>query len=188
MIIFDIDDVLLDWSKSFDTFLRVEKGYKGEKVQDSKKRIPDLLNISHDEANKLMIEHNESDYFEQMEIKSDSGELLKFNYLSPIIGITSCGTSEMIKISRSNNMIDTFGYKLNDIIHLNLHEDKFKVLKNLKDKYENIYYLDDNIRNIEYADSIGINSFVYITEFNKDLIKENIQYVNNMKDFLKEIK
>jgi len=181
LIIFDIDDVLLDWSKSFDIFLRNEKDYIGEPVQTSTKRIPEILNTTPDEANKIMLEHNESCYFKHMDIKGDSNLIIDFNYSEPIIGITSCGITDTIIKARLENIRAKFGMKITKIIHLELHQNKFEVLTRFNKIYKNVYYLDDNIRNIEYGDSIGINSFVYLTKFNQNLIKDTIKYVYNMK-------
>ena len=72
ILITDIDDTLLDWTKSFDIFARKHFGYTGIALSKNPQRLWDALNTTKENIPEFMKAHNESSEFAQLEYLNDS--------------------------------------------------------------------------------------------------------------------
>ena len=77
ILITDIDDTLLDWTKSFDIFARKHFGYTGITLSKNPQRLWDALNTTKENIPEFMKAHNESSEFAQLEYLNDSEILNK---------------------------------------------------------------------------------------------------------------
>lgn len=187
ILITDIDDTLLDWTKSFDVFARKHFGYNGIALSKNPQRLWDALNTTKENIPEFMKAHNESSEFAQLEYLNDS-EILNnaFDKFDKIIGLTSCGDTPIVKTLRQNNLNKLFP-KLTEVIYLPFLAQKDEVLKELASQYNDaeIYMIDDNIYDVATALTLGMKAAAYNTPFHKP--DEYIPVVNNMSEFFEKI-
>jgi len=188
ILIVDIDDVVLDWTASFDKYIRKFHGYDGVPLGENPKRLPDILNCSREKVISIMEEHNTSSRFKNLKNFKDSKELLLLNtYFEKVYSITSCGKSDQIRQNRLENLMVAIPCFIDELICLDFyehkHEEIIEIINNHKDS--EIYMLDDNVIDIEFAISKGVNGIVYKSAFydSKGLIT-----VNSCKEFIRYIK
>ena len=129
ILITDIDDTLLDWTKSFDIFARKHFDYNGIALSKNPQRLWDALNTTKENIPEFMKAHNESSEFAQLEYLNDS-EILNnaFDKFDKIIGLTSCGDTPIVKTLRQNNLNKLFP-ELTEVIYLPFLAQKDEVLK-----------------------------------------------------------
>ena len=188
ILITDIDDVLLDWTKSFDQFIREEYDYNGVYLGDNTQRLWEVLCIKKGEIFNIMKSHSELQRFNNLEYYKDSIELLdNFDNFDNIFAITSCGNTIDIIKKRKYNLNKRFPGIIDKVFFLNFLEKKKKILKEIKNKYPTyeIYMIDDNVNDIQSAISLGINGYVYTTSFHKHF---NLPVVNSLNEFFNNIK
>ena len=186
ILITDIDDTLLDWTKSFDLFVRDKLNYTGESLCTSKARLWDALNVSKEEVPTLMMEHTKLDRFANLEYLKDANILnnYKSNFYK-VIALTSCGDTDEIIVKRNKNIATLFPI-IDEIIYLDfmeLKEDKLIQLVDMYKDYE-IFMIDDNIYDVSSAINLGINAMVYKTNFHDC---GTLPMVDNFTDFIEKI-
>jgi len=187
ILIIDIDDVLLDWTKSFDQFIRDKYAYNGIYLGDNSQRLWEVLKIDRTDIDKVMKEHSELDRFKNLNYYKDAEELMNYSHLfNKIISVTSCGTTENIIMKRNFNIRSKFGVHINDIIYLDFlnHKDEAikKIIKNNQDA--EIYMVDDNVDDIKNAILFGVKAYVYKSAFHDST---DLPTINSLKEFFEII-
>lgn len=187
ILITDIDDTLLDWTKSFDQFARKHFQYEGVPLSKNPQRLWDALKTSKENIPNFMKYHNESPEFAKLDYLNDAAILnIFYNRFDKIIGLTSCGDTPTVKELRTKNLNNLFP-KLTEVIYLPFLAQKDEILKELHMQYfhDTIYMIDDNIYDVETALKLGMKAAAYKTAFHKP--DEKIPVVSNMSEFFKNI-
>ena len=183
ILILDIDDVLLDWTKNFDWYVRKYHNYSGLNLSHNPKRLWDALEISKEKLYEIMQQHAEDESFKTIEYFKDA-ELIKTidkSRFEKIYALTSCGTSEIIKNYREQNIKLRFDDLIDEIIFLPFLAPKIEILSSFKGK--DIIILDDNINDILFARELGFVGYAYAAPFHP-IIEGTVE---NMQEFMKEI-
>lgn len=187
ILITDVDEVLLDWSNSFDKFLRDNYGYEDVHLRDNPKRLWDVIGVDEKDIGNIMSIHNDSPEFAKLNYKKDAVILKdKHRLFDRIIAVTSCGNKKSIKEKRIKNLEDRFGNIIYEIQFLGFLNPKYKSLKKIKDEYPNatIFMIDDSVKDVEYARSLGINAYVYKTTFHNP---KDLPVVESFTEFLEKM-
>lgn len=174
----DVDDVTLDWTRSFDTWVRLTKSYTGPPIYS----IPDrLATLFYPE---IYSEFNSSEYFQKLPLVPGARSALNIiSNTHKIVFISSCG----IEYTKSrqlnlNIMLPDLSYSC---ITLPLHANKCERIKQFSPKL----YIDDNADNCISAESIvGCQSLLYSTPVNLNFSHTNIPRVNSWKEILTHVK
>jgi len=185
ILITDIDEVLLAWSKSFDKFIRDEYNYDGVYIGDSSQRLWELIDIPKEQIGEVMEKHTHLPSFGQLEFHNDAEILNKHNdTFDKIIAITSCGNDAHIMEARNNNIAEKFPGIIDEIIYLDFLKEKIDVIDRIMS--ENIdakfYMIDDSVNDIEKAIDKGVNGFVYETPFHD---AKNLPSVDSLSEFFR---
>jgi len=187
ILITDIDEVLLDWSDSFDKFLREEYGYDDIHLRDNPKRLWEVVGVHESDIGMIMSVHNDSTAFSKLDYKKDSA-ILKDNYkkFDKIIAVTSCGSDTSIQEKRIKNLTEKFGDIFDKIEFLDFLNPKHEALERIKEKFseDRIYMIDDSVKDVEYARSIGIDAYVYKATFHDP---KDLPVVESFTEFLEKL-
>lgn len=187
ILITDIDEVLLDWSDSFDKFLREEYQYDGCHLRDNPKRLWDVVGVHESDIGGVMAGHNDSPAFAYLDYKKDSA-ILKDNYkkFDKIIAVTSCGSEASIQEKRIKNLKEKFGDIFDDIEFLDFLNPKHEALQRIKDTFSNdkIYMIDDSVKDVAHARKIGIDAYVYKATFHDP---KDLPVVESFSEFLEKL-
>jgi FMN phosphatase YigB (HAD superfamily) len=187
ILITDIDEVLLDWSDSFDKFLRENYGYDECHLRDNPKRLWEVVGVHERDIGGIMNIHNDSPTFAQLDYKNDSA-ILKNHYkkFDKIIAVTSCGSENSIQQKRIQNLKYKFGDIIDEIEFLDFLNPKHEALEKIKDRFSDakIYMIDDSVKDVEYARSIGINAYVYKATFHDP---KDLPVVDSFTQFLEKL-
>lgn len=188
ILIIDVDDVLLNWTKSFDKFVRVEYNYNGVYLIDNPQRLWEALGVDKSEIYEIMKHHNRLNSFADLEYYNDSEILINYiGLFDKVYCITSCGNTSKIMENRHANLVNRFHNFIDEYIFLDFLKPKFNKIDDIIHLHPNdeIYMLDDNVGDIEYAISIGVKGIVYKTAFHDS---KDLPYVESMKEFIDSLK
>lgn len=187
ILITDIDEVLLDWSDSFDGFLRENYGYDDCHLRDNPQRLWEVVGVHESDIGGIMNIHNDSPAFANLDYKNDS-DILKDNYkkFDRIIAVTSCGSDTSIQQKRIQNLKEKFGDIIDEIEFLDFLNPKHEALEKIKERFSDakIYMIDDSVKDVEYARSIGINAYVYKATFHDP---KDLPVVDSFTQFLEKL-
>lgn len=187
ILITDIDEVLLDWSKSFDQFARDNYGYTGVYIADSTKRLWDIVSVEKENIGKVMAEHTQLQRFGELEYHKDAKVLLEYkNMFDKIIAITSCGKAPHIMDARNRNIKNKFPKTVDEVIYLDFLQKKIDVIKDLVNTYPDaeFYMIDDSVDDIEKAIEVGVKGFVYRAAFHDP---KDLPVVDTLTEFFQKI-
>ena len=145
-LVLDLDDTLFDWGTRFDKYLRA-KGYEGENIQTSTKRLVDLIGP---EFHNLVELFNSSNEFSNLDYFRGSEEL---NFLDlrdmDVYFVSSCGDSDRTHKLRDENIRRRFPKIKYTLFTRPLFSDKIKFITHLLKKNKGIIF-DDDVRNIRH--------------------------------------
>lgn len=179
-ILTDIDEVILQWSKSFEEWIVKNITYNPENRLESAYSIENWLNIDFEETRDLIYRFNNSNHFSNLEPYPKSVEYIEklHNEGCNFIAITSCGDNEDIHNMRINNIRTYFG-EIFDVIHcLGIGEDKTKYLK----MYNKSWWIDDKVENVIDGMNVGHKSIIMTQPYNLDYNHDNVTRVNDWED------
>jgi len=182
VLICDIDDVLLDWSRSFNTFLE-DQGYAS--LATCNNTIKECLGITEEQVKDLMLKHNTSNSFSKIKPNKDSLLLNQYyKIFSKIYFISACGDQDIIVSKRLKNLKDLFTFDF-ELITVQVHGSKYNKLKEItQDNTKKYYFLDDRVQNVVHAEELGCISYVYYTHWTDP---KGFKTVQTIQEFLKEI-
>lgn len=178
-LICDIDDVLLDWTKGFDSYLKIKNLHTGISLKEFNGTIEQYLNTSKQHANNLITEFNHSLMFAKLEPKDDLMYYIKSLSRFNLTFVTSCGNTPKIKELRKHNIDMIVGKIPNKVIHLDLHKTKEVVYNNISSGV----VIDDNPMNCEMAKKLNHSSILYSCSHN--LNYTGLQRVSSWKEIFK---
>lgn len=161
LILTDIDGVVLDWLGSFYNYLTD-------------------MNIAYNDSilENLIDQHVEkfqksSYYFGCLKTCKKSEIFLKkihrLDYR--IIAITACGTDDIIKNFRKNNLYQHFGNLFDDILFVNVHDSKQPYLQN----FESAIWIEDNYHHYLTGLNCGHKSFLIKHPYNENHCADFVQ-------------
>ena len=178
-ILLDCDGVILDYETEF------IKHYTDKlKLNNKNKNIPNIslksfeafFNLPSEEITNMLKHFNNSEMFENLEPVKDAGKILKkLHHLGfKLYVITSCGNSKDIIQKREKNLLNKIGNIFADIVYLPLRSSKYEAL--FKWKNSGYYWIDDHVKNCKIGDKLGLNSFMFRTDFNKNILYPSIEH------------
>lgn len=171
-IIVDVDGVILDYySGIFDEY---SQHYTPCDNPDS---LEDIFGTN--VATGLVKLFSETEQFSKLEPYRNSETYLKNLHDEGFIikAITACGNSIVTQQLRIENLINVFGDIFEEIITIGLGESKYNYLKQYANT--NFVYVEDTYRHYVDGESLGLDSVMMETEFNKSL---DTKMYNDWKD------
>lgn len=168
VLTFDGDSVLLDWCKSFVSFLN-QKGYNTDHISHkigTTEFIPIevITKLECKKTNKSLInEYKESDFLSKLEVFQDGAvEVLKeLSKHYNIVVLTCIGETDEIVNKRTKNLVDLYGDIFSGIICINYGTSKEKHLSALNEKYNVEAFIDDRIGHIEESIKAGVKAILF---------------------------
>lgn len=187
ILITDLDDTLLDWTRSFDSYIRDMYGYDGVFLSDNPNRLWDVLYTTKEEVTNIMKYHTELErfgnlgYYKDAKILNDNADMF-----DKILAVTSCGKSDIITKKRDKNVNKLFPV-IEEVIYLDFLEQKDGMLRQLVTQYPDaeFYMIDDNIKDVKTAIDLGINAYAYRTAFHDP---QDLPVVDSLQEFFDNIK
>ena len=187
ILITDIDEVLLAWSKSFDKFIRENYEYTGIYIAESGQRLWELIDVPKEIIGEVMSEHTCLPSFGHLDYHNDA-EVLNHNKdtFDKIIAITSCGNESHIMEARNNNIAEKFPDTIDEIIYLDYLEEKIQTIEKLisENPEAEFYMIDDSVLDIEKAIELGVKGYVYKTTFHDS---KDLPTVDSLSEFFRVI-
>lgn len=188
-VIFDCDDVLLNWTEGFREYLNRERGITCQTPSPTSWDMSNWTGLGKAKTWKEISLFNE--------------ESKDFSKLNPIDGaidsvreiksqgyklhvITSCSSHDDCVSRRKENLTSLFGNVFNDIHCIPLGASKENYLK----IYDPSFWIEDNVQNAIIGHKIGHKSIIRLTEHNKSLTRETppgITWASNWNEIEKEI-
>lgn len=184
ILLTDIDDVLVYWSKHFRRIFKEETGHKPSATDAGETRAYSHLSI--DELEHHISNFNKSDHFENLKPKANSQVILpKLKSEGwTIIGITACGRDEQVQELRWKNLNKVFGDGvISDIRFINWYECKSSHLKD----FESSPFVDDNIKHAETAYKMGHKAMIMHRCYRRKFKHPEIQYVMDWNEIYQEL-
>ncbi len=151
-IIVDVDDVILDWTKSFSEFA-------GFNFANSPKRIHECLGITFSEEKEIIHTFNISPAFSELPLVD--GALSGIHFLMQhydVSFVTSCGTHETIQRLRRKQLTELFGSGIK-VEFLPMHTVKLEPVTRLRPKI----IIDDNYDNVMCGRNNGAIGYLFTT-------------------------
>lgn len=170
-ILTDVDGVLLDWVSGMKSYLENEMGFV---VDDEEIRrgffISEWLNISRDEASKIVADYHASDYFKNLNSIRNAETVLKdlgengyrFVAITSALNPYSTERQHIIKQNRMDNLTKLFGHIFDDVELVCIQtECKSDFLK----KYDATWWVEDHVENAIIGQDIGHKSLVMHSDY-----------------------
>ncbi|WNA16064.1 hypothetical protein XaC1_421 [Xanthomonas phage XaC1] len=182
-IIFDCDDILLDYMEGLKKF--VEKhydiypaGYSTDYV------LNEWLGVDEYTCQEIINHFNHNSYefglLKQLEDGLSTELLILYNHAkkhdTDLVVLTKSGKKGHGEVLRKVNLMNTFGDIFSEIIIIETNETKRASLLKLKSKYNVLCFVDDYVGNIDDGIKCGINS-VLIERHHNVKHKGKEQYV-----------
>lgn len=189
IIFSDVDEVIVKWLPIF----KLEMCKKGYKVVDETQYfLQHHFNIHENMVMHHVDEFNNSYIFEHLPPIDDSvyyARKLCEDFGYKFIFITACGkckSGDKKYEMRMNNLSNIIGYNnIKDLICVDNSDDKKNCLSVYKDS--GYIWVEDNIMNAEIGNSLGFNSFLYESPWNKHYVGE-IQSIKSWKQIYNLLK
>lgn len=183
-VVFDCDDVLLDWIGGF---CQYHNKYYGTEVNGENATNYDLsefLGLERPVLEQRAYDFNRSYEFgclEPMRYAVDVIHYLRdYNQSQPeekrikIYILSKCGNDELVRKLRLANLQGVFGEDcFDEIILIEGHQSKQPYLQQIKDTTDLLLFVDDYVGNCNVGHSVGINSVVIQRNHNKHLKERN---------------
>lgn len=183
--LFDVDDLLLDYTYALGDFARVKYG-KDVVGRNTDYNLCEWLKSTPEEVEEI-IEHFNYNSFEFGEIKPVDGFVVgRMNVLrakypdAKFIVVTKCGDKGSGGIVRNLNLRNVFGtHMFDEVIIIDPYASKLPVYTKLNAMYDVITVLDDHLRNIDAANKVGLHALVLRRSHNTDKQKPKYNYVDD---------
>lgn len=194
LVIFDCDDILLDYIGGFGKF--VKEHYGIEPVgKPSEYDLAGWINAEPIQIREMMKHFNERSYefgllkpVDQYVVEMVQKLVLKYKNKVEFMIVTKCGSMGYGGVLRKVNVINTFGDIFDDIIILEHYESKKGTFNRLKRNYNIITVVDDYIGNIDVAKELKINTLVLKRDHNERFIDKNkYDFVDNWNEMYIEL-
>ena len=183
LIITDVDDVLLDWLKSFKRFL---------KTKNIETNTPELMNWDlrtwvkalPEEILPLVREFNNSKAFAKIPALEDAKEVLpRLRRSHDFVAVTACARDEKTVRQRKNNL-EILGIDFKDIHCVEIGEDKSEILKN----YPESIWVEDKYEGALQGVKVGHKSFLINRSYNLHQNHDSLTKVSCWREIEKLIK
>lgn len=184
ILLTDIDDALVVWSKHFRREFRKSTGHTPSAYDSSETNAYKHIPIP--ELEKHIIDFNTSHHFENLQPKANSVEILKKLKSEgwTIVGITACGRRQDMADLRWKNMNKVYGEgTFSDIRFINWYECKSEHLKD----FENCPFVDDNIKHAETALRMGHRPIIIHRSYRRKFKHSQIPYVMDWDEVYRNI-
>ncbi len=156
LILTDIDGVVLQWGNAFGLYVKeiglVNPDHEIQQFYD----VAELLNITEEEANKLVLQFHDSEYFKHLTPYSDAvtylHKLAREGYR--FIAISAVGDTEHIYQSRLDNLNKYFFHVFEDLHIVSPRTSKIPYLS----KYSNAIWIEDSLEHAKSGVEVGHTS------------------------------
>jgi FMN phosphatase YigB (HAD superfamily) len=163
-IVFDCDDVLLDWTKGFYEYLT----YLGRPPSQPRPSSWDMTDWVGPDALELVTDFNLSRRFELLDPCEDATSTVRLlhelNF--EIVVVTACGTDNITVDRRNTNLRRIFGHAINRIICLPLGMSKAEILSS----WAPGVFIDDHLNHVQAAHELGYASYLMTRPHNQNLL------------------
>lgn len=163
-VLLDVDDVLLSYSSEFLKHYGIDYDVNGQY-----KGFEDIPELKNKNVCKMVEDFNKSPWFSCLPPREGAKHTIE-NLLSSgysIKLITSCGATPETRFFRAVNLIDVFGKEIiKEVTYAELGECKKKYLTKYNPS-DVVLWVEDTPRNYFHGVSLGINSVLLSTPFNK---------------------
>ncbi len=153
-ILFDCDDILLNWLEGFMRHLEIEHGITGLKEEDHTWHMGDWTGLGDKLTFQEIVRFNEeSEHFAELKPIPGAVEAIQeFHRMGLRMSvITSCSEKAECIDRRQRNLMNVFGDVFDDIHCVPIETTKESYLK----KYEPSFWFEDNVKNAIMGHSIG---------------------------------
>jgi FMN phosphatase YigB (HAD superfamily) len=184
ILLTDVDDVLVRWSKHFRQVFKKETGHTAS-VKNAGEGIA-YGHLDQSELERHITNFNLSEHFENLKPKANS-EIILPKLKSEgwtIIGITACGRDPEVQKLRWKNLNKIYGEGvISDIHFINWYECKSSHLAD----YANCPFVDDNIKHAETAHRMGHRAMIMHRCYRRKFKHREIPYVMDWDEIYEEI-
>ena len=145
IILCDVDGCVLDWSKDFEKWATITKGYSPEKSLQDEYRIEDWLGISLAEAHSLMQEFSVSQKdFESLDCYPDAKLVIDRLHQEGyrFVFVTAVSNDDITYTKRMANLTKHFGNTFQELHHVGIGAPKLETLKT----FEPTIWIEDSIK------------------------------------------
>ena len=176
LILTDVDECILQWTEGFTNFICDHKDIKVSKERDDH-RVYKWLEIHDDEAYKLVMEFNSSNYFSLLEPFACAQQVLPKLYTEGyrFVAITSCSSDSIISKMRRENLQKYFGNIFKEVHCLDFGDDKGEILL----QYPKAIWVEDAMEWAVRGADLGHSTFLISHKHNETLVDPRIVRVNN---------
>lgn len=165
-IVFDCDDILLDYMNGIKTFLDVHYNIKPDGLPTDYV-LNDWAGVSGNKMMKIISHYNEKSFeFGLLKpVHHRTVELMQVLHRVArgqidFIILTKSGTMGHGEVLRKVNLMNVFGDIFKDIIIIEKYESKKGSILKIQQDYDILCFIDDYVKNIDDAVSCGVNSVV----------------------------
>lgn len=157
LILTDVDGVILQWPKAFGTYIKEIGLVPLNHTIQQFYEVSELLDITDEEANKLVLQFHNSEHFKYLTPYYDAltylhkmaGEGYRF------IAISAVGDTEHIYQSRLDNLNKYFFHVFEDLHIVAPHTSKIPYLS----KYNNAIWIEDSLKHAKSGVEVGHLTF-----------------------------
>ncbi len=165
-IVFDCDDILLDYMKGIKAFLKLHYNINPPGLPDDYV-LSSWAGVSDAEMIKIIAHYNEQSYeFGLLEpVHHRTVDLMKVLHSVArgqvdFIVLTKSGTLGHGEVLRKVNLFNTFGDIFKEIIIIEKYESKKGSILKIQQNYDILCFVDDYVKNIDDAESCQVNSVI----------------------------
>lgn len=163
-ILLDVDGVLLDYDKAFESYYGLNDiALKPTYLYSERYGIEESLIIE------MVNEFNESNAFSRIKPFANSEKAISSFVQNghELFIISSCGLSSKTYELRKDNLITTFGDVFSDFHLIDYHKSKFNELEKYKDS--EAFWIDDVYHHYIAGKNLGFNAIWKTVEHNREL-------------------
>lgn len=166
-VILDVDDVLLDWSTGFRTYVSWKYQAKPVKDQPDSWHLSEYFGVSSEVVHQWVRDFNSSSHFSLLAVLPGAqhaiAEFVKGDH--PLIAVSSCWGNMYTPILRQTNLLHHFGNAFSEIICLPLGADKQPCLTGIDEGV----WVEDNYTNALAGHQVGHKTFMMRRSHNRSL-------------------
>lgn len=165
-ILTDADGCLVNWNKSFETFL-AGKGFPRLPGTEAEYSIAIRHGISNNQAFEFLKEFNESEHIAELEAFADSVEYVTklANLGFRFTVVTSISSHPLAKENRITNLKNLFGDVFDEVHCLEMGESKAHILTNWSDT--DYFWIEDHMRQAEAGHEAGLKTVLINHPYNE---------------------
>lgn len=182
-ILLDVDGVLLDYDKAFESYYGLNDiALKPTYLYSERYGIEESLIIE------MVNEFNESNAFSRIKPFANSKKAISSFVQNghELFIISSCGLSSKTHELRKDNLITTFGDVFSDFHLIDYHKSKFNELEKYKDS--EAFWIDDVYHHYIAGKNLGFNAIWKTVEHNRELQSHPDYKDENIYECWKDIK